>query len=289
MYRTIDSQIWIDPKVKGLKSEVKLIWLYLLTNSHTHVSGIYHLPFLYACHELGMSEKTVVAGMNELEKQGMIHYDPLYEVVFVVKFLGYQSKLETANVKIITAVKKQLTLFKDSSVVLDFLRIYDSIEWGIEGVSKGYQYPTDTFTVLLPVTDTCSVPDKKDKKVNNKRSKEDMSLFPSQFDRFWKAYPSCQRKTNKQYCLQIWEKGDYDDHIEWIVKTLARTKQTIGWVKDNGDDIPMPSTWLNQRRWADNDEDLEAIKVTSSSPQFDKKGKVKFESDTVEEGEGLPF
>lgn len=106
----------------------------------------------------------------------------------------------------------------------------------------------------------------------NEKKLTSSSLFPSRFDEFWKAYPSCQRKSNKQYCQKIWKSGDYDDHIEWIVKTLDRMKQTIGWLRDNGDDIPMPSTWLNQRRWVDNQDDLDAIKIVVGYQEKQKQG-----------------
>ena len=34
-------------------------------------------------------------------------------------------------------------------------------------------------------------------------------------------------------------------------KSIEQSKKSEQWTKDNGKYIPMPSTWLNQRRWED--------------------------------------
>jgi hypothetical protein len=36
-----------------------------------------------------------------------------------------------------------------------------------------------------------------------------------------------------------------------MLASIAKSRQSTDWLKDNGQFIPFPSTWLNQRRWED--------------------------------------
>jgi hypothetical protein len=48
MYRTIETSMWTDAKFRGLPAPARLLFLYLITNPHAHVSGIYYLPDVIA-------------------------------------------------------------------------------------------------------------------------------------------------------------------------------------------------------------------------------------------------
>lgn len=67
------------------------------------------------------------------------------------------------------------------------------------------------------------------------------------FDEFWSAYP---KKTGKALVLSMWDRINESD-IEKIMAALAWQKQSEQWVRDGGQYIPNPATWLNQRRWED--------------------------------------
>lgn len=69
------------------------------------------------------------------------------------------------------------------------------------------------------------------------------------FERFWDAYP---RKVKRQDALKSWRRLAPDAAlVETIVSAVGRQKQSQQWVKDGGEYIPHPTTWLNQRRWED--------------------------------------
>lgn len=74
------------------------------------------------------------------------------------------------------------------------------------------------------------------------------------FDQFWAAYP---RKVAKPEAMKAWLKLRPEaDLLAAILAGLARAKQSRDWLKDDGQYIPHPSTWLNQRRWED---EVEAV------------------------------
>jgi len=69
------------------------------------------------------------------------------------------------------------------------------------------------------------------------------------FDKFWAAYP---KKKGKGAALKAWEKlNPSDELIEMMLSAVEQQKGTKEWVKDAGQFIPYPATWLNGRRWED--------------------------------------
>lgn len=68
------------------------------------------------------------------------------------------------------------------------------------------------------------------------------------FDAFWGAYP---RKTGKKAAFKAWQNAKDKPPLPDILKAVAAQAATDQWRKDRGQFVPMPSTWLNQGRWAD--------------------------------------
>ena len=84
-----------------------------------------------------------------------------------------------------------------------------------------------------------------DKEKGEKRS----ASAPLDFDRFWKAYPL---KKAKQAALKAWKKINPDKQFaETIISAVEKQKRWEDWIRDNGQYIPNPATWLNQGRWED--------------------------------------
>lgn len=69
------------------------------------------------------------------------------------------------------------------------------------------------------------------------------------FERFWKAYP---RHDAKAPARKAWMRLKPDIQLcRTMAAALEQQKQSEGWQRDNGRYIPMPATWINQRRWED--------------------------------------
>jgi len=72
------------------------------------------------------------------------------------------------------------------------------------------------------------------------------------FEKFWKAYP---RKTGKGKAFESWNKIKPSQEVQaQILQAIAEHCKTEQWKKENGQYIPFPATWLNQRRWEDSTE-----------------------------------
>jgi hypothetical protein len=66
------------------------------------------------------------------------------------------------------------------------------------------------------------------------------------FELFWNAYP---RKVGKKKAQEAFKKVKID--IQLIISSIEKQKKSDQWLKDGGQYIPYPSTWLNQERWND--------------------------------------
>lgn len=72
------------------------------------------------------------------------------------------------------------------------------------------------------------------------------------FAAFWKAYP---KKKQKSVALKSFSKLNPDDALlDLMLSAIASQKKSRQWTSNNGQYIPYPSTWLNQRRWEDEDD-----------------------------------
>jgi hypothetical protein len=77
--------------------------------------------------------------------------------------------------------------------------------------------------------------------------------YTQEFESFWNLYP---RKIGKGAAYLAWKRIDLPKHELLMLCQLALAWQTISdqWKKDKGAFIPHPTTYINQRRWEDANE-----------------------------------
>lgn len=69
------------------------------------------------------------------------------------------------------------------------------------------------------------------------------------FEVFWKLYPN---KKSKKDARKAWEKLKPGAELRMTLMTaLGNHRISRDWVKDDGQYVPMASTWLNGERWTD--------------------------------------
>jgi uncharacterized protein YdaU (DUF1376 family) len=80
----------------------------------------------------------------------------------------------------------------------------------------------------------------------NQINTKPLSEYSDEFEEFWKSYPS---KTGKGAAYKSWKKER--PVLAEVIKALEWQKVSEQWTKDKGQYIPMPATYLNQRRFED--------------------------------------
>jgi hypothetical protein len=78
-----------------------------------------------------------------------------------------------------------------------------------------------------------------------KKAESDDSLFEA----FWSSYP---KKAGKDAAKKAFAKRNPDQTLtNKMIDAVRLHKQSESWMKDGGQFIPHPATWLNQGRWMD--------------------------------------
>lgn len=138
-----------------------------------------------------------------------------------------------------------LGLFEASNGVVKCLKLAKKTdEYTAKLLSKSRHTPDELLTV------SGQNPEKSDlleqKRIEKKRKEE----IKNRFGTFWKIYPNKQGKTK---ALAAWIKHidsvELADSVTQHIKTRAVSDQQ--WLKDGGQYIPLPTTFLNQCRWED--------------------------------------
>ncbi|MED5492695.1 MAG: phage replication protein [Pseudomonadota bacterium] len=80
-------------------------------------------------------------------------------------------------------------------------------------------------------------------------ARDDATASDELFAKFYRLYPNKKGKAN---ALKAWKKLKLtDDLINQIFDGLGRYCVSADWLKDGGQFVPHPATWLNGRRWED--------------------------------------
>lgn len=78
---------------------------------------------------------------------------------------------------------------------------------------------------------------------------DESETWETQFEKFYKKYP---RKVKKQEVKKWFEKNKPSSELfSSIIDSLEQFRGCKDWLKENGQYIPYPNTWLNQKRWED--------------------------------------
>ncbi len=275
MYTRVESKFWQDEKMRAVSDDARYLMLYLLTSPHRNIMGFYFLPVPYACFDLGWDEERFSKGLNELLEIQVIRYDQGSHVVLIQNYLKH-NPLENPN-QVKSAIDR-LDEMPQTSLFREFARILGQsdkpfIKPLIEHLHERIGQPV-TVTGSVTVTedkDICA-PDgartytapspggsveaeKVTATLEDKPSKSGpRSPFKSKrqeqlFDEFWAQYP---KKRSKGQAEKTWVKIKPDEQLfKAILDGLERAKTSVDWLKDDGQYIPYPSSWLNAKGWED--------------------------------------
>lgn len=123
MYRTIDTALWTDPAVRKLDAAGKLLFVYLITNPHAHVGGIYYLSPTWAIHDTGLAASKLDTLSDTLSGLGLARFDQKTDVVWVCKMFKYQGGGE----KLERSVGRHLVSLHNSFLIKEFLELYPRV------------------------------------------------------------------------------------------------------------------------------------------------------------------
>lgn len=114
----VNTSFWSDQFIQDQDVETKLIFLYLLTNSHTDICGIYQITVKTICFDTGLPENKVLKAIDRLSKANKISFQDGW--IFIRNFVKHQQ----SNPKVNQGIERSLKCVPQA--ILDRLYIdYD--------------------------------------------------------------------------------------------------------------------------------------------------------------------
>lgn len=91
-YSKISAQFWTGKTGRELRGnlEAQVLALYLVTNQHSNMEGVYYCPVMFMAHETGMTLEGASKTLRRLIEIGFCTYDAPSEVVFVHEMAAHQ-------------------------------------------------------------------------------------------------------------------------------------------------------------------------------------------------------
>lgn len=218
-----------DPKIAALSPQERSCWLTLLCLASVST-------------ELGVIDYLTVEVL--LEKSG-IRWDP------------YNPEEWNTSLSVLKKFEQMKMITTDDSgriTIVNWCKRQDTAMSGYERLKKYRQNKAISFNDNELITD-----DNDDDSGRIDKNRIDKNriyntnsggvAIDALFELFWKAYP---RKIAKPNAIRSWKKLNPDEKLTKAILTgVEKWKTTPQWKKDNGQFIPHPATFLNQRRWED--------------------------------------
>lgn len=196
MYRIIDSKIWEDSWFFDLTAEQKLLFVYLITSSHTNQLGIFTANIKYIKIETGLEN------IEEILKTlyPKVLYLPQFSFILIKNFIRYQNlggaKFEKSIYQKFLEQPRQIqsVLFRESEGLREIIERFnpelsqelsptsensdensDTLLMGYPEIEKNPDtlsigYPTDTETDTVSESETVTVTEKIETNIDNNAS-----------------------------------------------------------------------------------------------------------------------
>jgi len=233
-YAKISPQFWIGKSGKALRGdqEAQIVALYLMTSPHSEMTGVFHCPILYIAHETGLSMEWASKGLASLIEAGFCTFEAANDTVFVHEMAKYQIGEELKpNDNRVIGVQKIYANMPESLIRRGFYEKYRDVFYLKKDTKKAS--PSEAPSKPRAGTGT-------GEETNNGR-----------FADFWLAYPNKKNKANAEKAF-LKTKAD-DSLLATMLQAIEVQKGSAAWVKDGGQFIPHAATWLNGKRWEDED------------------------------------
>lgn len=235
--RRINSTFWTDSKVADdFSADDRYLYIYLLTSPYNNICGCYEISVKQMAKQTGMSERRCESALRRLEEDhGVVVYDHDSKEVLIPKWGRHNWSTSDKLVKGVEDAAKYIKTPDFKNYILG------QLENGIDTISIPYRYTIKHSIDNNTISISNSIVYRGNKKIRGSGGEEDKG-----FETFWAAYP---RKVNKNGARDSFAKVDVP--LETLLKAIETQRRSRQWTESDGQYIPYPATWLNQRRWED--------------------------------------
>ena len=271
-YGKVSPQFWVGRTGKRIKAEgieCQLVALYLLTNPHTNMLGLYYLPIIYIAHETGLPFEGASKALRRLYQVGFCAYDEDSEFVWVYEMARYQiADSLKANDNRVGGINREYQALPKNPFLGEFFDKYGgSFHVECRRADDGEKRPSEGPPKALRSQEQeqeqeqeqslsdASRPSECDDAPDETEGQEPQPAEPQParpttgseaFKRWWAAYP---KKVKKKNARDVWRRKRLDARADALIADVQRRIEgDRRWLDGY---VPDPTTYLNQERWND--------------------------------------
>lgn len=243
-YRKIDTKIWNDAWFRSLPDDAKLAFFFILTHPDMTSMGCMRATESGLAEDFGKPLKAFREALREALAKGSLKASWKDRFLCVPGFMKY-NKPESPNV--VKSWVKIIDMMPECHMRDAY---FNTVKGYLEGFGKA-------FTEALPKGFGEGYAESGTPTLNSNSELQLDTPKPPQgaecaFEDFWKAYP---KKKGKGAALKIWKRLKPSKELTAkILEAVSAQSRSTDWLKENGQYIPHPTTWLNQGRWDDETE-----------------------------------
>lgn len=275
-YRKIEVKTWSDEKFRRLSPlppSGQGLWLFLMTGPHTGpIPGLFRAGRAGMAEELGWEIEAFDEAFGEVSSQGMVKADFKARLVWLPNALKH-NKPESPNV--VRSWRAELDLLPECELKAEAIR---SIGEHLASIGEAYVRafhealfrgetdltPSHGGDAVMPSGKALAKPSPKTMANQEQEQEQDKynpqppaggervrpsSTEQAGFVAFWKTWPASRRKGSKTKCHAVWGLEKLEASSAQILAHVEALKRSDDWTKQNGQYIPAPLVYLNQRRW----------------------------------------
>ena len=258
-YGVVSPRFWIGTTGKELRGNppAQVLALYLMTSPHANMIGVFHCPLIYMAHETGLGMEVASKALQSLIEAKFCTYEESSETVFVHRMAAFQigDHLSEQD-KRCKGVEREWNNIPSRQLQQAFFAIY----------SVAFHLPKQSRKARG--TEAPSKPPRSQEQEQDQEQDQEPPLSPQGggFDEFWSAYP---KKVGKDDARRAFQKRKPDGELlALMLAAIAAQRESQAWIRDGGQYIPNPSTWLNQGRWQDETDPVQQNGEHSSLGMF---------------------
>ena len=221
--RYINTKLWRDSYIESLDPSEKLVFIYMLTNPDTNISGIYEIPLKIICADTGYNKDMVEKIFERFQKDGKILYKNGW--LAIKNFIKHQ----TLNPKVQKGI--EIELEKAPKEMVNFINGIKYDRLSIDNDSLSHINSNTNSNINLNIN------------TNTNTNSDNDNVLDQDFLDFWIMY---DKKENQNRCIKLWS------------KLTKAEKETIAvhlpeYVKSTPDKQfrKHPATYLNQKSFND--------------------------------------
>ena len=177
LYRNVHTTFWTDPFVESLDKDQKLFYLYILTNTKTHLCGIYEISKKLMSYETGFAISEIDSLIKFFSDKDKMYYSESTNEIAIKNWAKYNVN---DSGKQVVAVHNALSKIKDLACIeytypMHTLSIEHRNPIHTASPGSGTAEASESKEESIPVSVTISVDKKKDTRFINQ-------LTPEQID-----------------------------------------------------------------------------------------------------------